>query len=525
MIKNLVGIMKKIIRKENIWYIIAFLIISVIGLCLMIFFHVFNRGGNSVYVLYANGVEVASSAERHNLEEAIRISRIKIGNELDTMFLADVDFTIEESPVSYWFEKSSRLIAEQVENVLRDYQKDTLNHSYTVKINEHITHLATSQEVLGLLYESLEPYDTERLYQISLELDSGSELSALTAQIVSVDEEEPMFAAAGIARYLDQAEDSMEFSLELEFSDYELGLKDIYFQNSVKVVEAYLLESQLTEVSVAVDAVTKKLEKETIYEVASGDTLSAISMMNNIPVDRIIDLNTGLVDENSIIRIGDELIITVPEPELAVIHTSRNYYREEYEESVIYIDNDSWYTTTQVTLQQPSTGYREIVVDEVFRNDTLVEREILKEDVVMEAIPKIVERGTKIPPTYIKPLSGGTSSSGFGYRTAPTAGASTFHKGHDWATPTGTTIMASSAGVVSKAGWGSGYGYVIYINHADGKQTRYAHLSRILVNVGETVQQGQKIALSGNTGVSSGPHLHFEILINGVQVNPLYYLN
>ena len=136
-----------------------------------------------------------------------------------------------------------------------------------------------------------------------------------------------------------------------------------------------------------------------------------------------------------------------------------------------------------------------------------------------------MKRGTKIPPTYVKPISGGRVSSSFGRRSAPVKGASTYHKGIDWATPTGTAVMASCGGTVAKAGWGSGYGYVVYINHADGRQTRYAHLSKVLVKAGESVKQNQKIALSGNTGRSSGPHLHFEILINGKQVNPVNYLN
>ena len=85
--------------------------------------------------------------------------------------------------------------------------------------------------------------------------------------------------------------------------------------------------------------------------------------------------------------------------------------------------------------------------------------------------------------------------------------------------------MASSGGTVTRAGWSGGYGYVVYIKHPGGTETRYAHLSKVLVSVGQTVKQGEKIALSGNTGISTGPHLHFEILINGTAVNPLDYLN
>ena len=236
-------------------------------------------------------------------------------------------------------------------------------------------------------------------------------------------------------------------------------------------------------------------------------------------------MNETIENENSVIRVGDELIVTVPETELSVERTEEVYYEDDYEAEIIYRDNDDWYTTQTKTLQEPSAGHRIVVADISYRNNEEVVRNILKEEITYEAVPKIVERGTKIPPTYIKPISGGRQSSGFGRRNAPTKGASTYHKGIDWATPTGTAVMASSAGTVVKAGWGSGYGYVVYIDHADGRQTRYGHLSKILVSQGQTVSQGQKIALSGNTGVSTGPHVHFEILINNTQVNPLNYLN
>ena len=236
-------------------------------------------------------------------------------------------------------------------------------------------------------------------------------------------------------------------------------------------------------------------------------------------------MNETLEDENSTIRAGDELIITIPEPELSVGRREEIYYEEDYDAPIEYIYNDAWYTTDSVVRQQPSAGHRNVAAVVTYRNASVTDTEILKEEVTIAPVPKIVEIGTRIPPTYIKPISGGRISSRFGRRSAPTRGASTYHRGIDWATPIGTAVSASCSGTVTRAGWGSGYGYVVYINHEDGRQTRYGHLSKVLVKVGQRVNQGDKIALSGNTGRSTGPHLHFEILIGGSQVNPLDYLN
>jgi murein DD-endopeptidase MepM/ murein hydrolase activator NlpD len=365
-------------------------------------------------------------------------------------------------------------------------------------------------------------------------LDSNRELNVLTTQICSAQEQQEeeeaeaaqeVSASSGIDAALDEMFAEVEPAVEKDFSDYDLGLLSIDFGDTVEVVESYLQDYELTPLEQAIEEVTKEQEKEQIYEVVSGDTLSQIAEKNEIPLADLIAMNETIDDENSTIRVGDELIVTVPEPELSVVRTEELYYEEDYEADIIYVDNDDWYTNQTQTIQEPSAGHRKVIVDVTYRNSEEESRNILKEEITYEAVPKIVERGTKIPPTYIKPISGGRLSSNFGKRTAPTKGASTYHKGVDWSTPVGTAVMASSAGTVTKAGWGSGYGYVVYIQHADGRQTRYGHLSKVLVKVGQTVSQGQKIALSGNTGISTGPHVHFEILINGSQVNPLNYLN
>ena len=209
----------------------------------------------------------------------------------------------------------------------------------------------------------------------------------------------------------------MEPDLEKTFEDYDLGLISMDFGDSIEVVEAYLSADELTDLSTAIEQVTKDQEKNEVYEVKAGDTLSGISFDTNIPLDRLIELNESLDDENSMIRVGDELIITVPEPELTVERKEEMYYEEDYEEEIIYIDNDDWYTTERRTLQEPSAGHRKVVAIVSFENDKQVAKEIIKEEVTYQAVAKIVERGTKIPPTYIKPISGGRLSSNFGRRT------------------------------------------------------------------------------------------------------------
>ena len=313
--------------------------------------------------------------------------------------------------------------------------------------------------------------------------------------------------------------------IEKDFDDYATGLTGIDYADTIEIAEAYLMKNELQSVSEAVDLVTKEQETQVIYEVQQGDTLSEIALNSNIPMNEIVAMNDALEDENTTIRVGQELVLTVPEPDLSIIWEEEQVYVEDYEAQVQYVPNDDWYTTQSVTLQAPSAGRRKVAALVEYKNNSEIGREILKEEIYAEAVPKIVERGTKIPPTYIKPISGGRLSSGFGARSAPTKGASTYHKGIDWATPIGTTVVASNAGTVVTAGWASGYGYAVYINHDDGKQTRYGHLSKVLVKPGQRVSQGERIALSGNTGITTGPHVHFEIRINGNAVNPLNYLN
>jgi len=123
-----------------------------------------------------------------------------------------------------------------------------------------------------------------------------------------------------------------------------------------------------------------------------------------------------------------------------------------------------------------------------------------------------------------RPVANGFISSYFGERADPFDGLEAFHKGVDFAGTPGSPVTAVAAGVVTWAGERTGYGKLIEINHGDGFTTRYGHNERTLVTVGQTVKRGERIALMGSTGRSTGPHVHFEVLRNGRQVNPLSYI-
>jgi murein DD-endopeptidase MepM/ murein hydrolase activator NlpD len=123
------------------------------------------------------------------------------------------------------------------------------------------------------------------------------------------------------------------------------------------------------------------------------------------------------------------------------------------------------------------------------------------------------------------PVRQGAITSTFGYRTDPFTGRTAFHSGMDFSGPEGEDIYAVAAGMVSFAGQKAGYGNVIEVTHGDGYVTRYAHASRLAAKEGDMVAKDQVIAYMGSTGRSTGTHLHYEVLANGRQIDPMTYVS
>lgn len=166
------------------------------------------------------------------------------------------------------------------------------------------------------------------------------------------------------------------------------------------------------------------------------------------------------------------------------------------------------------------------------RNEILIPKTSLggtfekKNEIIKESQDRVKEEQNQNNDTdFIKPVGDNYDIvSLFGNRVNPFTNSNEFHEGIDIATPTGTKVRAAKSGKVSRSGNLGGFGRTITIDHDNGVISLYAHNSQLLVSEGEKVKQGQKIALSGNTGRSTGPHLHFGIYINNKPVNPLDYI-
>ena len=261
-------------------------------------------------------------------------------------------------------------------------------------------------------------------------------------------------------------------------------------------------------------------QKETVHTVIAGETLDDIAEMYGTTEERLVADNEG-VDPKKL-EVGSTLLIRQKAPLLTVRMTEKRDYTQTIEYETVEKKTDEMYEDEQEIQQEGKDGSEDISERTVSINGEVEETDILKRVVTKKPVKKIVLIGTaERPPSvgdgvYIWPLEGGyTLTSNFGYRWGR------LHAGIDLGTSVGNDVLAADGGIVVRAGYFGGYGYCVDIDHQNGQMTRYGHLSSILVNVGDEVYEGMHIAESGNTGRSTGPHLHFEIHNNGSPHDPL----
>ncbi len=319
---------------------------------------------------------------------------------------------------------------------------------------------------------------------------------------------------------------------------------EAHFATDILVVKAHVYEDEIKDLTTAKQLITKENEKEKKYVVKSGDYPETIAKKNDMATEKLYQLNPGLKNRDKAIQVGEELTVMVPQPELSVAVTEVLVYEEPIEFGVSYEKDDNKLVGTEEVKFAGEAGVKKITVNIRKVNGKEVERKVAKEEVIKEPKNKIILKGSKPKPKpvpvkkktkaksvkrssgggrvtgrFSRPLSRYVVTSPFGARRRYG-----YHKGIDLAAPIGTPVKAADGGVVISAGRRRSFGKLVTIDHGNGLISMYAHNSSILVRVGQKVSKGQLIAKVGNTGRSTGPHLHFEVRVYGRSVNPSRYV-
>lgn len=283
--------------------------------------------------------------------------------------------------------------------------------------------------------------------------------------------------------------------------------------------------------------------EDKIYTVQEGDTLEKIAANNMLNVNELVAANESLVNENTILSPNQELVVNLVNP-VVTVESTKLIVREEVQQYETEVIEDPNMLTTAIPIVNVEGSDGKVVrayeIDYLNGQSTSAGK-IISEDQLIEPVNRVIVRGSKIAPSYSSSYSSGASgySKSVGFTdgrpvawTRPTTGGymsspygprwGTTHYGVDIAgMPTGSTIMSVYDGMVVYSAYHSSYGNFIIIDHQNGYVTYYAHLSVSEVKAGDTVVKGQRIGGMGTTGNSTGVHLHLEVYINGVRVDPM----
>lgn len=508
-----------------------------------------------------NGDIVALAKSEEEAYEAYKTARLAYNAEgvrilnVD-IFCAEVDKEKDAESIKGMRVLKKDKLSDAILDSFGKYGQGDKELAYTMRIDDYTVTLENMEDLVSILEQAQGKYDVEDTFQVGLKPpashnvtmyevkveEKAAKASEKKEGIISIPEKQKVLLTGADAskeneqsteQQAETAEGKQTTEQQTETTEGEQtteqqtedvsaqaaedGIKYVGFSETIQVMETYVGKDQIKDRDTAFNEITVENDEESIYVVEPGDCLSIIAEKNNMSIDQIKELNPDIESDDDIYY-DDRLNVTVPTAAVQILVEKQETYEEEYNAEVVYEDDNSMYIGENEVVQEGVPG-KHIVTDLVtYKGDTETDREQLEENVQVAAVAQIVKRGTKSKPTYMFPVTNWNVTSNFGYRWGR------LHAGTDVGVPIGTTVRASRGGQVITAGWLGGYGNCVIIDHGDGVATRYGHLSEVTVSVGQYVDQGQQIALSGNTGRSTGPHLHFEIRINGEAVDPLPYL-
>jgi murein DD-endopeptidase MepM/ murein hydrolase activator NlpD len=303
-------------------------------------------------------------------------------------------------------------------------------------------------------------------------------------------------------------------------------VKAVYYEETVELVETKAQPLDIKSPEQAMQALLEGKPRPVDHVVAAGETLQDVARQYNTSVEAIVAENKALTAESPLTA-GISIKLVDVQPYLNVVVEGLYSATEDiaYETETV---KDAKVAQRIQVQQEGQPGAKEITYTYVKRNGALTRKDVISEKITKEPTKEIILEGTQASfrlagggsaniargsgavPQIRWPLDTGSVTSPFSSQNPSRPN----HTGTDVGVAVGTPCYAAASGKVVAASWDGGYGNQIVVDHGNGVGTRYAHLSAMHVAVGHQVSRGQKIAATGNTGNSTGPHLHFEIIVN-----------
>jgi murein DD-endopeptidase MepM/ murein hydrolase activator NlpD len=296
-------------------------------------------------------------------------------------------------------------------------------------------------------------------------------------------------------------------------------VEEVLIKERIDIVEQEVPTDLFRSKDEAVAILTRGTDKMLSYVVQRGDSLWAIAQANNMTVEELRRANPNI--QGDLIKPGDNLNLIVPDPYVTLYSRELVTYTVSIPFSTEVTYDSSMWPWQETVIQAGKSGQKEIVEEIQRENGQEVGRRRLSEKILSYPETRKVVKGNKQVPEMGSgelawPVQG-TITSNFGPRWG------TYHRGVDIGAPAGTPVIAADSGMVVFAGWNGGYGNLVKVAHGSDMQTWYAHLSEIKVSTGQEVKKGDVIGYVGSTGRSTGPHLHFEVHVEGVAKDPLSF--
>lgn len=318
------------------------------------------------------------------------------------------------------------------------------------------------------------------------------------------------------------AKEVLDAIKEMYTKDDDSEYEYVGFAEDVKIEPYNTTLANVSSKTAALKKIKSGGQQKVTYTVKSGDTLYGICEKLDVSLQELKKMNPKIKDTMTL-HVGDKFVTQQEIPLITVETVEVSVFAEAVDYKTVTKKSSSYYKGETIVTQAGKKGKARVTARLTKHNGVTVAREDLSVETIKKPVNKIVVKGTKPVPakkgtgTFMRPVNAGVYA-GYGMRWGR------MHYGLDYAASTGTPIYAADGGTVASAGWSGAYGYTVVIDHGANKKTLYAHCSRLFVSAGTKVYKGQHIAAVGSTGRSTGPHCHFEIFINGANVNPSNYV-